>query len=66
MCFQSGSMSMVRLGDWFLFVWALYIACSKAIVSLLWWNSGRDREAPVHDVSVRGSDENILFSGSSE
>ncbi len=57
---------MVRLGVWFLFVWTLYMACSRAIVSLLWWNSGRDMDAPVHDVSVMGSDENILFNGSSE
>ena len=57
---------MVRLGVWFLFVWALYVACSNAVVSLLGLNSGRDMDVPVHDVSVRGSDENILFSGSSE
>jgi hypothetical protein len=57
---------MVRLGVWFLFVWALDIACSCAVVSLLWQNSGRDTDVPVHVVSVRGSDDNILFSGSSE
>ena len=66
MCFQSGSMRMVRLGVWFLFVWALYMACSSAIVSLLGLNSGRDMDVPVHVFSVRGSDENLLFSGSSE
>ncbi len=27
---------LVRLELWFLFVWALYIACSSAAVSLLW------------------------------
>ena len=32
----------------------------------LWWNSGRDMDVPVHVVSVRGSDENILFSGFSK
>ena len=57
---------MVRLGVWFLFVWALYIACSSAVVSLSWWNSGRDMDVPVQAVSVSGSDDNILFSGSSE
>ncbi len=57
---------MVRIGVWFLFVWALYMACSSAVVSLLGLNSGRDIDVPVHFVSVRGSDENILFSGSSE
>ena len=57
---------MVRLGVWFLFVWALYMACSSAVVSLLGLNSGRDMDVPVHDVSVRGYDESILFSGSSE
>ena len=57
---------MVRLDVWFLFVWALYIACSSAVVSLLWWNSGRDMDVPVHAVFVSGFDENILFSGSLE
>ena len=57
---------MVRLDVWFLFVWALYIACSRAVVSLLWYNSGRDMDVPVQAVFVSGSDENILFSGSSE
>ena len=57
---------MVRLGVWFLFMWALYIACSSVVVSLLWWNSGRDMDVPVHAMPVRGFDENISFSGSSE
>ena len=57
---------MVRLGMWFLWVWALYMACSSAVVSLLGWNSGRDMDVPVHDVSMSGSEENIVFSGSSE
>ncbi len=57
---------MVRLDVWFLFVWALYIACSSAVVSLLWWNSGREMDVPVQAMSVSGSDENIWLSGSSE
>jgi len=35
-------------------------------MSLLGLNSGRDMDVPIHAVFVRGSDENILFSGSSE
>ena len=57
---------MVSLGVWFLFVWALIIACSSAGVSLLWLNSGRNMDVPVHVVSVIVVDENILFSVSSE
>ncbi len=57
---------MVRLRIWFLFVWALYVACSRAMVSLSWCNSGRDMDVPVQAVFVSGSDENMLFSGSSE
>ncbi len=57
---------MVRLGVWFLFVWALYIACSSAFVSLVWLNSGRDMDVYVHVVFVSGFDENILFNGSFE
>ena len=66
MCFQSGSMRIVRLGVWFLWVCALYMACSSAVVSLLGWNSGRDMNVPVHAVYMSGSEENIAFSGSSE
>ena len=55
---------MVRLGVWFLFAWALYMACSSAVVSLLGLNSERDMDVPVYAVSVRGSDEKILLSGS--
>ena len=57
---------MVRLGVWFLWVWALYMACSSAVVSLLGWNSGRDMDVPVQVVSVSGSEENIAFCRSSE
>ncbi len=57
---------MVRLGVWFLFVWALYNACSSVAVSLLCWNSGSDMDVPVHSVSVRSSEDNILLSGPSE
>ncbi len=57
---------MVRPGVWFLWVCALYMACSRAVVSLLGWNSGRDMDVPVHVVSVSGSEGNIVFSGSSE
>ena len=57
---------MVMHGVWFLYVWALYMACSRAVVSMLGWNSGRDMDVPVHVVSVSGSEENIVFSGSSE
>ena len=42
------------------------MACSSAVVSLLGWNSGRDMDVPVNDVSVSGYEENIVFSGSSE
>ena len=66
MCFQSGSMRMVRLGVWFLLGCALYMACSRAVVSLLGWKSGREMDVPVHVVSVSVSEENIVFSGSSE
>ena len=57
---------MVKLGVWFLWVCALYMACSRAVVSLLGWNSGRDMDVPVHVVFVSGFEENIVFSGSSE
>ena len=57
---------MVRLGVWFLWVCAVYVACSSAVVSLLGWYSERDMDVPVHDVSVSGSEENIVFSGSSD
>ena len=57
---------MVRLGVWFLWVCALYMACSRAIVNMFGWNSGRNMDVPVHDVSVSGSEENTVFSGSSE
>ena len=57
---------MVRLGVWFLLVCALYMACSRAVVSLLGWNFGRDMDVPVHVVSVSVFEENIVFSGSSE
>jgi len=57
---------MVRLGVWFLWVWALYMACFNAVVSLLGWNSGRDMDVPVHVVYVSGYEETIVFSGSSE
>ena len=66
MCFQSGSVWIVRLGVWFLRVCALYMACSRAVVSLLGWNSGRDVDVPVHVVSLSGSEENIVSSGFSE
>jgi len=57
---------MVRLGVWFLWVWAMDMVCSRAVVRLLGWNSGRDMDVPVHAVYVSGSEENIVFSGSSE
>ncbi len=57
---------MVRLGVWFLVVWELYIACSSAVLSLLWCDSGRDMDVHVHVVTVSGFDENIVFSGSFE
>ena len=57
---------MVMLGVWFLWVCALYIVCSRAVVNLLGWNSWRDMDVPVHVVSVSVSEENIVFSGSSE
>jgi hypothetical protein len=61
-CFQTGSMRIVSLGVWFLWVWySLYMVCSRAVVS-----SGRDMGVPVHDVSMSGIEENIVFSGFSE
>ena len=57
---------MVRLGLAFLWVCALYMACSSAIVSLSGWNSGSDIDVPFHDVSVSGLEEKIAFNGSSE
>jgi len=57
---------MVRLGVWFLWVCALYMACSRAVVTLLGWNSGRDMDVPVHVVSLSVSEENIVLNGSSE
>ena len=42
------------------------MACSRAAVGLFGWNSGRDIDLPVHVVSVSGSEENIVVSGSSE
>jgi hypothetical protein len=59
-------MSIVRLGLSFLWLWELYIACSRAYVKLSGWNSGSDIVVPVHDVMVSGSDENMALSGSSE
>ena len=66
MCYQTGSMSIARLGLPFLWVWALYMACYRADLSLSGWNSGSDIVVPVHDVMVSGSDENMALSGSSE
>ncbi len=57
---------MVRVGVLFLWICALYMACSSAVVSLVGWNSGRDMDVPVHDVSMSGSEENIVLNGSSE
>jgi hypothetical protein len=57
---------MVRLWMWFLWVCALYMTCSRAVVSLLGWTSGSDMDVPVHDVSVSVYEENIVFSGSSK
>ena len=57
---------MVRLGVWCLWVCVLYMACSRAVVSMLSWNSGREMDVPVQAVFVSGSEENIAFSGSSE
>jgi hypothetical protein len=57
---------MARLGVWFLWVCALYMACYRAVVSLLGRNPGRDMDVSVHAVSVRVSEENIMLSGSSE
>jgi hypothetical protein len=65
-CFQSGSISIVRLGLSILWVWALYMAGSRADVSLPGWKSGSDMVVPVQYVLVSGSDENIVFSESSE
>ena len=42
------------------------MSCSNAVVSLSSWNSGSDIDVLVHVVSVNGSDENNVFSGSSE
>ncbi len=42
------------------------MACSSAVVSLYGCNYGRDMDVLVHVVSVSGSEENIVFSGSSE
>ena len=66
MCFQSGSISIVRLGFSFLWVWALYMACSRAVVSLSGCNFGSVNDVPVRAVLVSGSDENTAFSGFSE
>jgi hypothetical protein len=66
MCFQSGSMRMAELGVVFLWVCALYMPCSRAVVSLLGWNSGRDMDVPIHVVSVSVYEENIAYRGSSE
>ena len=63
---DSGSMRMAWLGLLFLWVWAQYMACSSAVVSLFGLNSGRDMDVPVHAAFVSGSEENIMFSGSSE
>ena len=65
-CFQSESMRIVRLGLLFLWVWALQMAFSRVAVSFSSWNSSNDKDVPVHDVLVSGSDENTAFSGSSK
>ena len=57
---------MVRLGVWFLWACALYMACSRAVMSLLGWNSGREMDVSVHVVSVSVFEENNVLSGSSE
>jgi hypothetical protein len=64
--FHSRSISFVRPRLLFLWIWALYMACSRAGVMLIGWNSGSDMFVPVQDVLVSGSDESIAFSGSSE
>ena len=42
------------------------MACYNGSVTLFGWNSGSDIDVPVHVVSVIGSEENIVFIGSSE
>jgi hypothetical protein len=64
--FQSGSMSIIRLGLSFLWEWTLYMACSRADVIFSGYNSGSDIVMPLRVVLVSGSNENISFSGSSE
>ena len=66
MCFQSGSVRIAKLRLLFLWVWALYMACSSGDVRLSGWNSGNDSDVPVHAVLLSSSDENIEFSRSSE
>ena len=66
MCYQTGSMSIARLGLPFLWVWALYMACYRADLSLSGWNSGSDIVVPIHFVVVSGPVENNAFRGASE
>ena len=64
-CFQSVSISIDRLELSYLWAWALYMACSRVVVSFSGWNSGSNIDVHVHALLVSGSDENNAFSGSS-
>ena len=63
MCFQSGSIRIVRFGLAFLWVWALHIAYSHAVMSFSDWHSGSDIYVPVYVVSMSNSDENSAYVG---
>ncbi len=64
--FQSVSMSIVALRTVSLCVWALYMACSSASVSLSGWNSESARVTLGHGVLASGSTENNSANGFSE
>ena len=59
-------MRIAKLGLLFLWIWALHNACPSTAVSLSGWNSGDDRDVPIHVMLVSVSDESIKFRGSSD
>ena len=65
-CFKLGSMSIVAVWLVSLCLFALYMACSSALVSLSGCNSGSERVILVHVVRVSDSAEKSSLSGSSE
>ena len=58
MCFYSGSNRMVAVGVDCRYLWALYISCSRAVVSWQTLCLGKARDTPVQSKVVCGNMEN--------